>query len=413
MKVLWFSNTPANADEYFNKELKGTGGWLKSLDKELQNKVKLSVAFYFNKQVSNFKYGNTDYYPIIRNDKFLQKVKNRLTANIVVDEDTHKYLDIINLVKPDIIHIHGTENPFGKILDNTNIPIVISIQGNITVCFHKYYTGIEKKYSKIANNLALRLLGDVPFYNTYNRFNKMKVKEQQVLGKCNNVIGRTDWDRRVTSILAKNARYFHNNEILRDGFYINHWNNNNNEKLIVFTTSGNVFYKGLETIAYTVSLLLESGFKDFEWKVAGISENSLIVKAVRSKLKSNYPKSNLLFLGSLDEDDLLNNLLNSDLYIMPSHIENSPNNLCEAMILGMPCIATFVGGTSSLMTDKEEGVLIQDGDPWAMAGAIKEFNDNKSIYHRYAKNARKRALKRHNKELISNELIDIYKSIIE
>ena len=29
MRVLWFANTPANAIEYFNKELKGTGGWLK------------------------------------------------------------------------------------------------------------------------------------------------------------------------------------------------------------------------------------------------------------------------------------------------------------------------------------------------------------------------------------------------
>lgn len=42
---------------------------------------------------------------------------------------------------------------------------------------------------------------------------------------------------------------------------------------------------------------------------------------------------------------------------MPSHIENSPNNLCEAMILGMPCIATDAGGTSTLLSNMKDGLL--------------------------------------------------------
>jgi len=109
--------------------------------------------------------------------------------------------------------------------------------------------------------------------------------------------------------------------------------------------------------------LIESGFTNFEWRVAGISNNDLIVKVVKKFLKSLYPKSNLILLGKLSELELINNLLNSNLYVMPSHIENSPNNLCEAMMLGMPCIATCVGGTASLINNNDDGVLIQDGDP--------------------------------------------------
>jgi hypothetical protein len=33
------------------------------------------------------------------------------------------------------------------------------------------------------------------------------------------------------------------------------------------------------------------------------------------------------------------------------------------MIIGMPCIATFAGGTASMLKSDEEGILIQDGDP--------------------------------------------------
>jgi glycosyltransferase involved in cell wall biosynthesis len=98
---------------------------------------------------------------------------------------------------------------------------------------------------------------------------------------------------------------------------------------------------------------------------------------------------------------------------MASHIENSPNNLCEAMILGMPCVATFAGGTASMLKDGAEGVLVQDGDPWVMAGAILELinDNNKAVL--FGKNARERALVRHNKTTIVSELLASYDSIIK
>ena len=105
-------------------------------------------------------------------------------------------------------------------------------------------------------------------------------------------------------------------------------------------------------------------------------------------------------------------MLEADIYVMPSHIENSPNSLCEAMIIGMPCITTLAGGTPSLLKDKEEGLVIQDGDPWSMAGAILELHHNPEIAFTYGRNARKRALKRHDPDKIVDELLDIYREIV-
>jgi len=81
------------------------------------------------------------------------------------------------------------------------------------------------------------------------------------------------------------------------------------------------------------------------------------------------------------------------------------------MILGMPCIATYAGGTSSLIKDKEEGLLIQDGDPWSMAGAIHELLSNEIEAIEFGKRARERALIRHDKERIVSELLAIYKIV--
>ena len=94
-------------------------------------------------------------------------------------------------------------------------------------------------------------------------------------------------------------------------------------------------------------------------------------------------------------------------------IENSPNNLCEAMILGMPCIATYAGGTGSLLRDKEDGILVQDGDPWSMAGAILELWENSETSSRLGGNARIRALKRHDPLQVVTDLVSIYNNILE
>ena len=83
------------------------------------------------------------------------------------------------------------------------------------------------------------------------------------------------------------------------------------------------------------------------------------------------------------------------------------------MILGMPCITTIAGGSSSLLKDKEEGLVIQNGDPWSMAGAVIEMasDTDKSIH--YGKRARERALLRHNMTTIVKDLIQIYSKIKE
>jgi glycosyltransferase involved in cell wall biosynthesis len=82
------------------------------------------------------------------------------------------------------------------------------------------------------------------------------------------------------------------------------------------------------------------------------------------------------------------------------------------MILGMPCITTLAGGTTSLLKDKKEGLVIQDGDPWSLAGALLEILDHPEVASKYGENARITALARHDPEKIVKDLLGIYNSII-
>lgn len=387
---------------------------MKSLDKALQGKVDLHIAFYHNQNVESFRYENTRYYPIPKYKNLFGKIKERALNETIDTEHLHIYLDLINKIKPEIIHIHGTENPFGCIMDQTDIPVVVSIQGNITICLHKYCSGIEREYLKLKNTNMhdiKTLILPHSFKKSRNNFIKMQRREEKNLKHCRYVIGRTDWDRRISRTLAPERHYFHNDEILRDNFYHAEWSPRDRKKIILHTTNGNTFYKGFETICLTLHELNKLGI-DCEWRVVGINYNDLIVKVVKKKTKNKFPQKNLKLLGRLTENELIEKLLEADIYVMPSHIENSPNTLCEAMILGMPCIATFAGGTGSLLKDGHEGILIQDGDPWAMAGAVLELKEDCDRAVLLGKNARKKALQRHNKNRIVSELLDIYENVI-
>jgi glycosyltransferase involved in cell wall biosynthesis len=82
------------------------------------------------------------------------------------------------------------------------------------------------------------------------------------------------------------------------------------------------------------------------------------------------------------------------------------------MLLGMPIIATYAGGIPSILGNKNEGLLFQDGDPYSLAGAIIELIEDVDYANDLAKNARQRALQRHDPEKIVNDLLQIYSSII-
>jgi glycosyltransferase involved in cell wall biosynthesis len=105
-------------------------------------------------------------------------------------------------------------------------------------------------------------------------------------------------------------------------------------------------------------------------------------------------------------------MLKADIFVHPSHIENSPNSLCEAMLLGMPVIATAVGGVLSMLNDKQEGILIQDGDPYSMAGAVLELIANRNYAKKLGLNARSKAMEKHDPDKIANQLMTAYFSVL-
>lgn len=419
IKVLWFCNTPANGSERLGLLKPGSGTWLKTLDIALQSKIELHVAFYHSVDV-HFTHGFSTYYGISRYknlfEKLIFKIRERFFDFLLDDQHLNKYRDIVAHVKPDLIHIHGTENSFGCLIGKTSIPIVVSIQGLTNSVLKYYAVGLGEKYLFVRNASTTSLKNfffPTNFNNAKKKFIKMSSIESKNLFQCKYVIGRTEWDKRCSSVLAPNSRYFHSDEIIRNDFYNKKWQFNNRckEELVIHTTSDNVYYKGLETISDTILLLKKNGYKCI-WNVAGVGANDLIVKIEKKRLGNKFPEDSLRFLGKISADEIIVKMKESDCYVMTSNVENSSNSLCEAMLLGMPCIATNVGGTNSIIKDGLDGILVQSGDCFSIAAMILKLCKNENIATDLGNFARENAFKRHSPEKIVNNLIQSYNQII-
>ncbi|MBK6899947.1 MAG: glycosyltransferase family 4 protein [bacterium] len=75
-----------------------------------------------------------------------------------------------------------------------------------------------------------------------------------------------------------------------------------------------------------------------------------------------------MFAGAVD--DVMAMLPACDLFVLPSLWEGLPVALVEAMGMGLPVVATEVGGTPEVVNDGTTGLLVRPGDAAMLAAAI-------------------------------------------
>ena len=417
MKILWFCNSPCGSLRRKNQKVL-SGGWLISLENEIKKKEKisLSVAYISDSDKTSFHFEDVHYYPIYKPSSksgILRIISRYKPLKDIDNQLLKKFLQIIQEVKPDLIHIHGTEGPFGLIQDYiSDIPIVFSIQGLISPYKEKFFSGISHSDLKKYESLYDKIRRISPL-NDFRTFCYMAKREQKYLRNANYIFGRTFWDYNCTLAINPNRKYFICNEILRQPFYIKRWKGFiSSSKIQIVSTVSIGFYKGYETLLKAAAILKQYGNINFEWHVAGYNKNTKVLKISEKITSLQSENCNITLHGKIDADELANLLASSDIYVHVSHIENSPNAVCEAMLVGIPVIASSTGGTASILTHEQEGILYQDGDPYVLAGAIIHMTQCPEQAIKYAKAAHKRAILRHDKEIIAQNLIEEYQTIL-
>ncbi len=96
----------------------------------------------------------------------------------------------------------------------------------------------------------------------------------------------------------------------------------------------------------------------------------------------------VIFGGFVDQETIANTLRASDIFVLPSFAEGIPVALMEAMAIGIPVIATYVGGITELVIDGETGQVVSPSDPVSLSDAIARYADDQTFCKRIAAQAR-------------------------
>lgn len=419
MRILWFTNTPSLAAEKVSKTYSVGGSWIESLERGLLSlpNIELGIAFSWNtprRETFQLEGHPTRYfmipsYPIGKWAKYWRRIRCLPEPR----EALQDYLDVVDEFQPDIIHFFGTESTFPLITPDLKVPSVIWFQGNLTVYHTKWESGFSLwRFFRFEKGWDV-LNGESLFHYFYLD-TKLVKREKEIFSQAKNFTGRTDWDRRLVNVMAPQATYYHCEEAMRPDFYERKWKpHGERDKFVMVTTIRSNTYKGLEVVLEASKKLAGLIPKNIEWRVVGIKPDDAYVKASQSKAKFGHSDNSVKLLGFRSASELADELLNADLYVHPSHIDNSPNSVCEAMLMGLPVVSTNVGGIPSLMKEHWEGLLVQSGDSHALTGAILEIYKDPEKAAKMGAKARQRGLKRNDVGKICANLTSIYKQIIE
>lgn len=401
-----------------SKNISVGGGWLVALLKGLIDKpdIEMHVSYVDRniREVQKYSNGNVYHYAIPRKVHSLFKYDKSLESH---------YKQLITEINPDIIHIHGTENTnaLAAIRSCPERLYVVSIQGLISRISEHYHACIPLKYQK---DLTIRdILNQDGAISKGRKLKQGSKYEIEILEKVKYVMGRTTWDKACLNQINPTASYYKDTRVLRKNFYENTWSLEKCQRYSIFMSQSASQIKGLHFILKALPYILKS-FPNTHLFVAGMNisrvfdlRNLLSQKTywfyIRKLIKEYNLQRNVTFLGNLNSEEMCNAFLNSHVFVLSSCIENSPNALSEALALGVPSVASFVGGVADVISHNENGFLYPFHEYYMMAHYICNLFENDELCMRFSQESKSRASeifsKENNVDAVYNSYLDILK----
>lgn len=417
MKVLWVSLVefpPLSA--FLGHEVPKGCGWLYSSAKSLLYNIqdcKLGVLVYsYGKQFNRYDVEGITYYMIPT------KSMERADRN-QIEYCKRAFADFL----PDLIHIHGTEHSLALAVCKANdggIRTAVSVQG-LASGIAPFADGGLSFWDKLTNITPLDFYRGTFLLNAKRSIYKRAKCEEYVIEHVTDIIGRTQWDYDHVKTINPRIRYHFMNETLRDSFYEEpFWSYEKCKKHTIFLSNSCSPLKGVHVFMKALKIVLKQ-YPETMVNICGSSVMNNDFKIVlhfqgyhlylRRLVKRMGLEKHLHFMGSLNEQEMKQAYLDANVYVLCSSIENSSNSLCEAQILGVPSIASYCGGTPSLVTDGVTGYLYRYEDVEMLAQRIIDIFQKKD-YSLLSANEILAAKKRHDRHSNAQRLIDIYTTVL-
>lgn len=418
MRVLWSVNLiPVTVSKKLGIKSEVLGGWVESMASQLSKSDSVTLAIAckcspeqaFKEEADGVVYYSLPYSSADRLDKLIG----------ICD-------DIIQDFKPDIIHIEGTEFLHARAMlesaKRNGVQAVVSMQGILNGQY-SYQCGQLQIDDMMFSHSPTDIFAAWMLHLRKTKWYKPRMKpEREIIENAEYILGRTTWDRAHTYAINPKAKYYTCSRVLRAPFYEKRWSYDNIQPHSIYV--GNAYYalKGFHFLVMALPYLIKeypdikiyaAGYKPFEEH----DRRSIIKQGYGLYLKKLIKQlgvgNHIEFTGALSAAEVADRLSKSNVYVLCSAIENSPNTLGEAMMVGTPCVSAYTGGAPDMAEDGKEALFYRNDDPQLLAWKIKQIFDSRETAQMLSENGRKRALITHDANRNARLLIDAYNDILK
>ncbi len=389
MKVVWL--TQYNIVELSPKiklnkiVLLHNSSWIHNLSKELElnKEIELHIIThspYVDKTQSIFKNG-INFHVIKYGFPFTNK---GFPKYLPFDQLSQYYsfskkaIKLINGLEPDVLHVHGTEGGYFEPTFNLKIPCIVSMQGLIGE--------VVKSEPSISHYLQVL-------------FERRVIKNAKYFG-C-----RTNFDTNYVKRRNSEAVIFDLPEAMNKIFFEKHWKISPGVNLLYV---GSIMQrKGIGDLIHAL-IKLRDKLPEVHLRIIG-SGTIRYINYIKKIIEQNNLTKNITLLGVKSPYEIALELTKCNFFVLPSHIDNSPNSLAEAMAVGVPCIATKVGGIPSMIEDRHDGMLFKKHDIDGLVNIVDLLVKDKELQNRISENARSKALERNYPSKVALKYFEVYK----
>jgi len=155
---------------------------------------------------------------------------------------------------------------------------------------------------------------------------------------------------------------------------------------------------------------LISAFSQLQLEFDHLPLRLLLIGPQNFKVEPLIRNNTINIISPVDQRTLSDYLNIADIFILPSYSEGLSNSLLEAMAVGLPAIATKVGGNLDLIKDSYNGVLIESQSFLEVKNALKRLITNPKMRITLGINARQTVEEKYNASKCG---IVLYKKILE
>jgi glycosyltransferase involved in cell wall biosynthesis len=412
-RILWVVNIPLPAAcEALGLPHTPFGGWLSTMTQRLARVPGVRLGVAMRAPVEEVRIADVDG---IRYYALPQGGTGGLDAR---DADC---MHVLQDFQPDLLHAEGSEMAYTRrMLRAWSGPRLLSLQGVINGYEPFELGGLRP--SRLLGSLRPRqmLAALVLPLNKRLRFDPRLAGEREVIASADHVMGRTPWDRAQAWALNPRARYHHCSRTLRDPFYTLRWCIEACERHTIFIGNAASARKGTH-VALEALVLLHREYPQARLVVAGESPFATghwlrrwfgYPAYLMDRIRQLGLQAHVEFTGLLDARGMAHRMARCHAYAMVSQIENSPNTLGEAMMLGMPCVSAFAGGAPGMAVDGHEALFYRPEDPAGLAYQLKRLLDSDESCTALGDAAHARAAVTHDADANLRDLLAAYGEIL-